>query len=145
METAQGVHVCMVKLPWYQEGLRFKCTGCGACCTGAPGYVWVTEEDIERIAQFLNISAEECRTTYVRRVHGRLSLKERPKNYDCVFLEGKRCTIYPVRPKQCRTFPWWKENLTTPAHWKRAASYCEGIDHEDAPLISLEEINSQQD
>ena len=27
--------------PWYRDGLRFACTRCGACCTGAPGYVWV--------------------------------------------------------------------------------------------------------
>ena len=27
---------------WYRDGLRFECTRCGACCTGAPGYVWVT-------------------------------------------------------------------------------------------------------
>ena len=26
---------------WYHLGLRFQCTGCGDCCTGAPGYVWI--------------------------------------------------------------------------------------------------------
>ena len=30
---------------WYaEEGLAFECTGCGDCCTGAPGYVWVIRD-----------------------------------------------------------------------------------------------------
>ena len=45
--------------PWYAEGLRFKCTECGQCCTGAPGYVWVNEEEVafvvaKIVAPFLN-------------------------------------------------------------------------------------------
>ncbi len=137
----------MVKkaLPWYQEGLRFQCTGCGACCTGAPGYVWVTDENIKEIAQYLHITPEECRRKYVKRVDNRFTLKELPISYDCVFLQGRRCTIYPVRPKQCRTFPWWKENLDSIAEWKETARRCEGIDHKDSPLISLKEIQSQLD
>ena len=35
---------------WYQDGLAFECTRCGACCTGAPGYVWVNDEEIARLA-----------------------------------------------------------------------------------------------
>ena len=36
--------------PWYKEGLRFKCTECGKCCTGAPGYVWVNKEEVAEMA-----------------------------------------------------------------------------------------------
>lgn len=95
------------------------------------------------MAEFLGISPEECVRKYCRLVGGRLSLKERPKTYDCVFLAGKRCTIYSVRPQQCRTFPWWKENLASKESWEEAAQQCEGINHPDAPLISFEEISSQ--
>jgi len=35
---------------WYKPGLRFKCTECGACCTGAPGYVWISEKEIKAVA-----------------------------------------------------------------------------------------------
>ena len=35
--------------PWYREGLRFECIRCGGCCTGFPGTVRVTNEEIEEI------------------------------------------------------------------------------------------------
>jgi len=127
-------------LPWYKDGLRFKCTGCGQCCTGSPGYVWVTPEETEAMATFLKIPIEEFIKKYTRRIGNRLSLKEHSKTYDCVFLKEKRCQVYGARPKQCRTFPWWPENLKSPQHWKEAAARCEGIDHLDAPLVSLGEI-----
>jgi hypothetical protein len=127
-------------LPWYKDGLHFKCTGCGQCCTGSPGYVWVTPEEAEAMAKFLKISIEEFIKKYTRRIGHRVSLKEHSKTYDCVFLKEKRCQVYGARPKQCRTFPWWPENLKSPQHWKEAAARCEGIDHPDAPLVSLGEI-----
>ncbi|MGC1878671.1 MAG: YkgJ family cysteine cluster protein [Rhabdochlamydiaceae bacterium] len=127
-------------IPWYKEGLRFKCTECGQCCTGSPGYVWVTLSEIEAMAEFLKIPAEEFIKKYTRRIGHRLSLKEDPKTYDCVFLKGKRCEVYGDRPKQCRTFPWWSENLKSAEHWQETANRCEGINHPDAPLISLREI-----
>ena len=68
--------------PWYSKGLRFECTGCGQCCTGAPGYVWVNDQEIEEIALFLNLSKEEFSRLYLRRVNGELSLLELPKTYD---------------------------------------------------------------
>ncbi len=128
-------------LPWFKDGLRFKCTGCGGCCTGSPGYVWVTEEEILALSDFLKISREAFIKKYTHLIAGRISLKELPRsNYDCVFLEGKRCSVYPLRPKQCRTFPWWKDNLSSQDAWKEAAARCEGIDHADAALFSLTEI-----
>ncbi len=126
--------------PWYKEGLRFKCTGCGQCCTGSPGYVWIKEEEAQLMASALQISLEEFVRKYTRRVGNQISLRENPRNFDCVFLEGKQCKVYSARPKQCRTFPWWKENVETQALWKEASDRCEGINHPDAPLISLEEI-----
>jgi uncharacterized protein len=126
--------------PWYKNGLRFKCTECGQCCTGSPGYVWITSSEVEAMAEFLRISVEEFIQKYTRRIGNRISLKEHSRTYDCVFLKGKKCQVYGVRPTQCRTFPWWAENLKTPDHWKQTAARCEGIDHPNAPLVSLGEI-----
>ncbi len=128
--------------PWYQDGLRFKCTGCGKCCTGSPGYVWISPEETQAMADQLKITVEEFIKKYTRLVGGRLALLERRKgnDYDCVFLEGKRCNVYEARPKQCRTYPWWSENVATAADWKEEAKRCEGINHPDAPLISLQDI-----
>jgi Fe-S-cluster containining protein len=126
--------------PWFKEGLRFGCTECGECCTGSPGYVWITEKEAEEMAQFLGIPLDEFAKKYTRKVGDRFSLKEHPKNYDCVFLKEKRCTLYSARPKQCRTFPWWQENLETPSDWEEASKRCEGINRPDAPVVPLEEI-----
>ncbi len=129
---------------WYQAGLRFSCTECGACCTGSPGYVWVTDEEIESMADFLDMDPILFQRRFVRIAYGRKALVEMKKNFDCVFLKDKRCSIYPVRPKQCRTFPWWQHNLSTPESWKEAAKYCEGIQvdasGDDSALVSFEEI-----
>src|SRR3989304_3198067 len=130
-------------LPWYKDGLRFKSTGCGKCCTGSPGYVWINESEIQALSEFLNITPEEFVRRYTHKLGGRLSLKEDPINFDCVFLKDNRCTVYNDRPQQCRTFPWWKENLKSRQAWEETAMRCEGIGHSDSPLISLEELEKQ--
>lgn len=127
--------------PWYQEGLPFKCTECGKCCTGSPGYTWVTEQEIEAIAQHLKLPIETFVQRYLRVVDGRVSLNENQTNYDCAFLKDKKCLIYPVRPKQCRTFPWWQQNLQSKEDWEEAAKRCEGI-NPTAPLVTFEEIQN---
>lgn len=130
---------------WYKEGLRFQCTGCGGCCTGAPGYVWLTEEDILAIAEFLDLPLQEFADRFLRSVNGKISLREISPSNDCVFLEDKkRCSIYAARPKQCRTFPFWPNNLKSKSDWEKAALACEGISL-NAPLISLEEIRKRSE
>ena len=123
---------------WYQDGLRFHCTRCGHCCTGAPGYVWVNEEEIAAIAAHRGESRAEVAGMYVRQVGNRRSLRERP-NGDCIFYDKEEgCTIYPVRPRQCRTWPFWESNVATPEAWKRTCDFCPGSGQGE--LISAEEI-----
>lgn len=113
--------------PWYKDGLRFQCQACGRCCTGPPGYVWVNGSEIERIASHLGISIAEFVTRYARVVEGRISLIELA-NGDCVFLDSvsRLCRIYAVRPRQCRTWPFWTSNLTSRATWAEVAARCPG-------------------
>lgn len=135
----------MRKLPWYKEGLKFECTGCGKCCTGRGGYVWTNSEEIKKMAVLLGISVKEFKCRYVRSRDNRLALNEKKNaegNFDCVFLEGKRCKVYQERPIQCQTFPWWEENLKSEESWALAALDCEGMD-ENASLVSFEEIKKQ--
>ena len=127
--------------PWYAEGLRFKCTGCGDCCTGGPGYVWVTQEEIDALATRLKLTSAEFERRFVRYVGVRRSLKER-KNYDCVFLDAnRRCTVYEDRPKQCRTWPFWNSNIASPEAWQRTCEACPGSGQ--GKLYSLEAIEEQ--
>ncbi len=127
---------------WYEKGLNFKCTGCGKCCTGAPGHVWISEDEIRDMAQAIGIAPEDFVRRYVRLVGDRLALREieREGEYDCIFLRENKCRIYENRPKQCRTFPWWSRNLESEQSWKEMASSCEGVDSPDSPHFSLEAI-----
>jgi len=109
------------------EGFDFSfdssaCERCNAhCCRGESGYIFVTREELEAIAHHLNISFESLCHRYVRQVSHRYSLCEMqeesdPKSYACVFLDPitSRCQIYPVRPKQCKTFPFWTQFAKNP-------------------------------
>ena len=114
---------------WYASGLRFTCeAGCGLCCTGAPGFVCVTAEEIADIAARLGLPADLFARRCLRRVYGKVSLKEQPGG-DCIFLErpAMTCGIYDVRPTQCRTYPFWPEILRSREHWEAEAGVCPGL------------------
>lgn len=124
--------------PWYAGGLRFECTRCGRCCTGAPGFVWVTQADLAQIADFLGRPLEETRQIYAYQTPRGLSLREQA-NGDCVFYDSEAgCTIYPVRPPQCRTWPFWESNVASPEAWEKTRKVCPGAGQGD--LISADEI-----
>lgn len=133
------------KAKWYQAGLAFTCHQCGDCCSGpGEGYVWVTRKDIASIAAHLNISLDDMMEQYVRRVGMRFSLIEKKPGNDCIFLQrssnGIRCEIYPVRPVQCRTWPFWPEVIKSPDTWNQAATHCQGMNK--GRLYSVSEIET---
>lgn len=130
------------KEPWYKDGLRFTCTQCGDCCTGEPGYVWVTDDEIRRIAEYRGISLGEMRINHIKLALGRVSLREFA-NGDCTFLDGatRRCTIYPVRPAQCQTWPFWNSNLETEEAWQHVTQVCPGAGCGE--LVQLEQIQAR--
>lgn len=119
--------------PWYADGLAFTCTQCGNCCTGAPGYVWLADGELEAIAEHLKLHPHQFENRHTRRVGRRRSLLEHD-NGDCEFLvqeaDGKRrCGIYAVRPIQCRTWPFWQSTVKSPAAWAAASRGCPGMNH----------------
>ena len=134
----------MDESPWYHEGLRFTCTQCGGCCTGAPGFVWVTDEEAQQIGDFKGLSRGEMLIEHLRYVGGRVSLREYP-NGDCTFFDAKsrKCTVYPVRPAQCQTWPFWNSNLETPSAWQETQRHCPGAGC--GQLYSLEQITTIKD
>ena len=113
--------------PWFQDGLRFTCTACGDCCTGAPGYVWVRDEDIAMLAAHLGLDVDTFERRFVRRVGIRKSLIEFSDG-DCVFFDPQKrnCSVYEARPLQCRTWPFWDSNIKSPAAWKHTCQVCPG-------------------
>ena len=125
--------------PWHKDGLHFTCTRCGNCCTGAPGYVWVTPEEISQIAELRRESVDDTARRFVRQVGQRFSLTERP-NGDCSFYdrENRGCSIYSARPRQCRSWPFWDSNLESPETWRATCKVCPGSGRGD--FVPLEEI-----
>lgn len=132
----------MSKEPWFKDGLRFECTGCGDCCTGAPGYVWVNQEEIDALAAKIGVPVEEFERKYVRRVGVRRTLVEFD-NGDCVFFDGetRRCKVYEFRPRQCRTWPFWDSNVRTEEDWQHTCAVCPGSGR--GQLFTVEQILSQ--
>jgi Fe-S-cluster containining protein len=129
--------------PWYKDGLRFKCTGCGDCCTGSPGYVWVNKEEIAALAALVAVDVETFEERYVTQIGVRKSLAEEPHSYDCVFLDPttRKCTVYSARPRQCRTWPFWESNVRTPEAWDTTCQACPGSGK--GQLYQLEEVQEQ--
>ena len=121
------------EVPWFAAGLRFTCTRCGNCCTGAPGFTWVTEDEIAALVKRLGISDADFRRQYTRTVWRKgvqyVSLIDKGNQaHDCVFFKpGKGCTVYEQRPRQCRTWPFWRRNLATPQDWAELSPECPGI------------------
>ncbi|QOQ97401.1 YkgJ family cysteine cluster protein [Helicobacter winghamensis] len=88
-----------------------KCEECGGkCCTGESGYIFVSPKEIEEIAEFLGLDFENFCNNYVKKVGYRYSLLDITQDnqtYSYVFFKDGICQIYPKRPKQCVTFPFW--------------------------------------
>lgn len=119
--------------------LRFECTGCGGCCTGkGDHYVGATRDEQRRIQRFLGISWRWFRRRYVVAYADGTEGLTWSKG-KCAFLgENRRCAIYPVRPTQCRTYPFWPDVVKSREAWKAEAKNCEGIDR--GAVIPLEEV-----
>ena len=125
---------------WYADGLRFRCTQCGNCCRnhGEYAYVYLTEVELKEIPQHLGISRAEFLARYCSKEPGSWwSLRmDQPA---CPFLSAdSRCAIYAVRPKQCRTWPFWEENLPEEVWKGPVKECCPGID--EGPLVSAAEV-----
>ena len=110
--------------PWYHKGLRFRCTQCGNCCRnhGEYTHVYLSEVELEAMPRHLGLSRRAFLERYCTEADGWVVLRmDEPA---CPFLgEDARCAVYPVRPKQCATWPFWEENLD-PQVWHGAVSDC---------------------
>ena len=105
------------------------------------------------MADELQLSLAEFEKTYTRRVNGDRSLNERKTKlgYDCIFLDresqpGKAvCSLYNARPAQCKTWPFWPENLVSKRRWQgvKRSTPCPGMDR--GQLVPIESIRIQRD
>ncbi|MFO7965045.1 MAG: YkgJ family cysteine cluster protein [Desulfobacterales bacterium] len=121
---------------FFDEGIRFACLQCGKCCAGEPGTVYVGNNEIKSISDFLHTPILHVIERYLYPYRDAYSVREDDRGR-CLFYENG-CRIYPVRPVQCRTFPFWFENLRSELTWRQVEKECPGIGK--GTLFSKEEI-----
>jgi uncharacterized protein len=113
-----------MKLP--DMPFQFECVACGRCCR-RPGDVFLEPEELEAAARHLGTTTDDL-------IDG-LSLTPQDAGYHaavtsdspCPFLEGDLCSIHPVKPSQCRTYPFWPEIVADATSWRSEAPHCPGI------------------
>lgn len=106
--------------------MRFSCQpGCTKCCE-VRGFVYLTEDDLSRAANYLGVSRDAFEAKYVIRYPTVLRLRK-PPDSQCHFLTEQGCSIHPVKPVQCRVYPYWPELVESRAAWIEEGRRCPGI------------------
>ncbi|QER41637.1 YkgJ family cysteine cluster protein [Thermodesulfobacterium sp. TA1] len=106
---------------------NFKCQRCGNCCQGE-STVSLNEEEIYRIANFLNLSVEEFKQKYTVKV-GKYRTEMKTKQGYCIFFDKKTrsCTIHPVKPKKCKEWPLVEALFKDPTNLEILKNHCLGV------------------
>ena len=130
--------------PFYErQPLRFDCTRCGRCCVAGGGYfVFLEGHEAEEIRVYLQLSRSWFRRRYLNRLPDGDLVGSWRSDGRCVFLDaGGECGIYPVRPVQCRTYPFWPEIVNRKRAWRRESQRCEGIDRgREVPVTRIRKL-----
>lgn len=114
--------------------MRFQCQrGCIRCCEQS-GHVFVSRDDIARLAAHLGMTRTEFRRRYVCGPPSQLRLRK-PRGKQCRFLLADGCSVHSVKPLQCSAFPFWPEVMASPSERRQVASYCPGMNR--GPLVNL--------
>ena len=125
---------------WEKEPVRFECqSDCFKCCV-KPCIVHFARADIRNAADFLKTSPAEFKKTYLIRDEGEWVLEVGEEGEPCTFLTDQGCSIHEGKPKQCSSYPFWRENMGSKSMWRLVGGFCPGIDI--GPMVPLEAIKS---
>jgi len=115
--------------------MRFECqTGCTKCCE-QQGFVYLTEEDITRLAAHLDMTVYGFEARYVFRTKNLRRLRV-PRHAQCEFLDEGGCSVHLAKPLQCRAFPYWPELVGNKKNWAKIGTWCPGIGKGD--LVNIQ-------
>ena len=128
MTQRDNANAAKQKRFFFEDGLQFGCVQCGRCCTGEPGAIYVTDREIDEISSYLGMPRKDFVRCSLKKIGGRYSIRDvRNANWSCLFFSEGKCVVYPVRPVQCRTWPFWTENLRSRSSWAQTSKDCPGI------------------
>jgi Fe-S-cluster containining protein len=77
------------------------------------------------ISKFVGQSLNKFLKDYVTTYEEHYTIRERLDG--CCMFYKYGCQIYPVRPAQCRTYPFWFKNLRSKKNWEQTEKECPGI------------------
>lgn len=129
--------------PWYRDGIRFRCTEAGKCCHAHGEYdrVYLDDGEAHALATQLGMEFAAFEAQHVLHEDGHRLIRFR--DGACPFLDGKHCSVYQARPRQCSSWPFWRENLKKKVWDREIASFCPGIGQ--GPLFTREQIDTIAD
>ena len=96
--------------------MRFACqTGCTKCCR-LRGWVYLTEADLQRAADYLGLTPAEFEAQHAIRYRHVFRLRKLPRGQDqCRFLTAEGCSIHPANPRSAA-------RIRSGRAWSRAGS-----------------------
>jgi Fe-S-cluster containining protein len=126
----------------YNHPMRFTCQpGCTRCCT-QKGWVYLSVEDVPRLAAYLGIGEDELQRRYLYSTRNTRRL--RMKQGQCPFLTAEGCSVHPAKPTQCRLFPFWPELIEDKKELKATAQWCPGLGKGDLVPVEVLEASAKE-
>ena len=106
-----------------------------------PGFVYVGDEELVKIASHLGEKIEDLIARLKMEREDHRWLIDATDGRGCPLLTASReCSVQPVKPKQCATFPFWREMIDDASDWEAAKSFCPGLDAPEGKIYSRGEI-----
>lgn len=126
----------------YNRSMRFTCQpGCTRCCT-QDGWVYLSQDDVPRLAAFLGISEDELER---RHLYSTVNTRRlRRQDGQCPFLTAEGCSVHPAKPTQCRLFPYWPELIDDEKQLRETAEWCPGIGKGDLVPVEVLEKSARE-
>jgi len=113
-----------------KNGIKFECQGSGKCCVSrnSYGFVYLSNIDLKRFSKNFKISLKKFKKKYCQITDGFIHLTEKYElEGNCIFLKNKKCSVYSSRPSQCRTWPFWNDNMNVKVWNEDVSINCPGI------------------
>jgi len=122
--------------------MRFACQpGCTRCCT-QKGWVYLSVEDVSRLAAFHGIGEDELQRRYLYSTKHTIRLRR--QGGQCPFLEAGGCSVHPAKPTQCRLFPFWPELIEDRKELEATARWCPGIGKGNLVPVEMLEASASE-